>query len=396
VSILVSRARRSAVVALVAGLLLAMFLTTGRSPQPRLEARSVGFSPTTGAVFNRPVGSRSEQTRIFTYLNKTIDATPRGATIRFAVFSFAWKPTADALLRAHHRGVHVQLVFDGHKVYSQETRLRRALGSNPRHASFVTLCKGTCRGASGDMHDKVFLFSQAGSAGNVVMVGSDNLTAHNARDQWSDLYSVVGEAPLYWMYAGMFDQLKYDRRLASPYIGATVDGYGVQIYPRPGTTQATDPLAQILSKIDCNQPAADGTQVTDAEGNPVVTEVRLSQHAWNGDRGRYLAQQIGGLQRQGCKVSVIYGVGIGSAVRSILQNAGVAMNGGQVRGVRTHQKVLMVSGIYDGDPNARIVWTGSHNWSDGALRRDDNVFEVSGDAAYQQYLANFNDIWTNG
>lgn len=396
-SIVLSRLRRSVVVALVAGLLLALLLVTGRShPQPRLEAQSVGFTPTTGAVFNRPIGTVAQQTRIFSYINKTINATPRGATIRFAVFSFTWKPTADALIRAYRRGVHVQLVFDSHTVYSQETRMQRILGKNPNRSSFVTLCSGTCRGTGGDMHDKVFLFSKAGSASNIVMVGSDNLTAHNAQDQWSDLYTVVGEAPLYWMYTGVFDQLKYDRGLASPYIDASIDGYGAQFYPKPGTTMDTDPLYQILSKVDCNQPDADGKQILDATGNPVVTDLKISQHAWNGTRGRYLADKVIELKKQGCTVSVIYGVGMGSAIRSILQNAGIAMSAGHVRGVRTHQKTLLLSGVYDGDPAARIVWTGSHNWTNGALRRDDNVFRITGEQAYAQYLANFNDIWTNG
>lgn len=389
-SIVLSRARRSVVVALVAGLLLALFVTTGRSePQTRAAALQTGsYTPVTGAVFNRPVGTVAQQTRIFRYLGRTIDSTPPGATIRFAVFSFAWKPTADALIRAYHRGVHVQLVFDNHVVYSQEARLQRVLGKNPNRASFVRLCDHSCRGTSGNMHDKVFLFSRAGSASNIVMVGSDNLTAHNAQDQWSDLYTVVGEAPLYWMYSGVFDQLKYDRALLSPYIDATVDGYGAQFYPRPGTTMTTDPLYQILSNVQCTG--------TDAAGNQVVTDLKISQHAWNGTRGRYLADKVIELKRQGCTVSVIYGVGMGSAIRSILQNAGIAMSAGHVKGVRTHQKTLLLSGIYDGDPAARIVWTGSHNWSNGALRRDETILKITGEQSYDQYLANFNDIWTNG
>lgn len=397
-SLFFSRARRSAVVALVAGLLLALFVTTGQSqPQTRVAAQRLGtYTPVTGAVFNRPVGTVAEQRAIFRHLIKTINSTPAGATIRFAVFSFAWKPTADALIAAHNRGVHVQLVFDDHVVYTEETRLRKVLGGNPRRGSFAVLCHRSCRGTSGNMHDKVFLFSHAGSADNVVMVGSNNITRHNAEDQWSDIYTVVGDAPLYWTYAGVFDQLKFDRAMAAPFISADVDGYQAQFYPRPGTTQATDPLYEILSKVSCTGTDADGNPLVDANGQPVVTSLRISQHAWNGTRGRYLAYKVAELKKLGCDVRVIYGVGMGTAVRSILNGAGVPMSGGHVKGVRTHQKTLLLSGIYDGDPTARIVWTGSHNWSNGALRRDETIFKVTGQQAYDQYLANWNDIWVHG
>ncbi len=396
---LFTRVRRSAAVVLVAGLVLATFVVTGRSsePQTRPAAQRVGtYTPVTGATFNRPVGSKAQQLRIFRHLERTIRSTPRGATIRIAVFSFAWTHTADVLIGAYRRGVHVQMVFDDHHVYGQESRLRRVLGHNPNHRSFVTLCHRSCRGTSGNMHDKIFMFSKAGSASNVVMVGSNNITGHNAQDQWSDLYTVVGNAPLYWMYTGVFDQLKYDQAQSAPFIDSELNGYGAQFYPYPGTTEATDPLTQILSKVDCNAPDADNNQVLDANGVPVVTSLRISQHAWNGSRGRYLAHQVADLEAAGCDVAVIYGVGMGSAVKSILGGAGVPMSGGTVKGVRTHQKTLLVSGIYDGDPEARIVFTGSHNWSNGALRRDENILKITGQQAYDQYLANFNDIWTNG
>jgi hypothetical protein len=402
VSLVVSTARRSAVIALVAGLLLALFVTSGaHQPQTRVAAQRLGaYTPVTGAIFNSPVGSAAEQRAIFTHVNKTIDATPPGATIRFAVFSFSEQATADKLIAAYRRGVNVQLIFDDHVVYPQEARLRSVIGRSPNQRSFVVLCHKSCRGTSGNMHDKVFLFSQAGSASNVVMVGSNNMTRHNAVDQWSDIYTVVGDPALYFTYSGVFEQMKYDRPMATPYIDANVNGYGPQFYPYPGVTQATDPLYQILSKVTCTGTTTETR--TDEYGNqtevevPVVTNLRISQHAWNGERGKYLARKVAELKTSGCDIGVIYGVGMGAAVKTILESAGIPMSKGKVKGVRTHQKTLLLSGIYDGDPDARIVWTGSHNWSDGALRRDEIIFKIEGQPTYDEYLTNWDDIWTNG
>jgi hypothetical protein len=391
VRIFVSMARRSAIVALAAGLVMALLMSTGPTQTEPSAKRLLDYTPVTGATFNRPIGTSYQQRAIFRHINQSIDATPAGATIRFAVFSFAEYPTATKLIAASRRGVNVQLIFDDHHIYAQEARLRKALGKNPNAKSFVVYCDRSCRGTSGNMHDKMFLFSQAGSAENVVMVGSDNITRHNAVDQWSDVYTVVGDPALYFTYAGVFDQMKYDRPQVTQYINADINGYQVQFYPYPGTTQETDPIYQALEQIQCTgaTPGVAGTE----DGR---TMVRLSQHAWNGTRGVYLAQKVASLQTAGCDVQIIYGVGIGARVKSILRNASIPMSYGTHKGVHTHQKTMLVSGSYAGDPAAHVVWTGSHNWSNGALKRDEVIFKITDQAAFDQYFANWQDIWANG
>lgn len=383
-----SQARRGALALVAMALAVAVLPASASSTVGGVTTRATQFTPVTGAVFNRPVGSYSQQRAIFTHVNQTIDATPSGATIRFAVYSFAEKATADRLIAAHQRGVNVQLIFDNHVVYSQESRLQKILGKNTNAASFVKLCSRSCRGTSGNMHDKVFLFSQAGSASNVVMTGSNNMTRYNAVNQWSDIYTVTGDAALYFVFSGVFDQMKLDKPQSSPFISADVDGYQTQFYPYPGTTQTTDPLSQALSQVACTG--------VDATGAADVTSLKISQHAWNGDRGVYLADQVAALSKAGCDVSVIYGVGMGGSVKNRLVRAGVQVSAGTKRGIRTHEKYLLVDGSYAGDPAAQVVWTGSHNWSDGALTRDEIILKVPGTTAYAQYARNFTDIWNHG
>ena len=398
---LVSMTRRSIIVALVAGLALALLLST--SPQRTVPAsqRLLDYTPVTGATFNRPIGTTAQQRAIFAHINKTIDATPPGATIRFAVYSFAEKATATRLINAHRRGVNVQMIFNAHSVYTQETRLQAELGKNPAKRSFAMFCEKSCRGDKGNMHQKVFLFSKAGQAENIVMVGSNNMTRNNAVNQWSDVYTVVDDPALYFTYSGVFEQMKADRPQVKPFITATVNGYGPEFYPYPRVTQTTDPLYQALSQITCLGAAEGyGTETTeDSDLDGVmdrVTALRLSQHAWNGDRGIYLSQKVAELKRAGCDVKVIAGVGIGRVVKNTLLRAEVPLSFGTRKGKHTHQKLMFLSGVFAGDPASTHVWTGSHNWSDGALRRDDAVLEVAGPEAYNQYFANFEDIWTNG
>lgn len=398
---LTRRGLHSGVVALVAALVLAVLLAGAPTKTRFTSQRLLDYTPTTGAIFNRPVGTEAEQRAIFRHVNNTIDATPSGATIRFAVYSFAEKATATKLIAAHQRGVNVQLIFNDHQVYEQERRLQNALGKNPNRRSFAMFCTGSCRGTKGQMHQKVFLFSKAGQAQNVVMVGSNNMTRNNAVNQWSDIYTVVDDPALYFTYSGVFEQMKADQPQLRPYIAAQVNGYHPEFYPYPRVSQENDPLYQALSGITCVG-AAEGygaPTTVDSDGDGVmdrVTVLRISQHAWNGDRGRYLAVKVAELKNAGCDVKVLYGVGIGSVVKNILERNDVPMSNGRVKGKHTHQKTFFLSGVYEGNPAATHVWNGSHNWSDGALRRDDVVLEVATPEAYDQYYANFEDIWKNG
>jgi hypothetical protein len=401
---LLSAVRRSVVVALVTGLAMALLLATGGTSD-RLDAvpaakRATGWTPSTGAVFNRPIGTSLEQRAVLAHVNRAIDATPRGATIRFAVFSFADKPTASRLIDAHKRGVKVQLIFNGHKAYKQERRLQRALGTNRNKRSFAYFCDRSCRGDRGQMHQKTFLFSRVGSAERVVMVGSNNMTRNNVINQWSDIYTVVDDPALYWTFDGMFEQLRADRPLARPFIDSSVNEYGPTFFPHPGSSQYDDPVYDALSSIECLGAAEGfGTETgNDADADGVldrVTKVRIAQHAWNGMRGRYLVHKVADLHRSGCDVKVMLGVGAGRVVKHVLENQGVPTSYGETN-KKTHQKLMFVSGSVAGDPASTVVWTGSHNWSDKALKRDDVLLRIESDEAVRQYDANFEDLWTNG
>jgi phosphatidylserine/phosphatidylglycerophosphate/cardiolipin synthase-like enzyme len=89
-------------------------------------------------------------------------------------------------------------------------------------------------------------------------------------------------------------------------------------------------------------------------------------------------------------------VGYGPAVNSILANAGVPVSAGTHPGVHTHQKLLVISGGFDAVPRTTRVVTGSSNWSDRALNRDDIVVQIDDDAVGAQYVANFDYMWLYG
>jgi phosphatidylserine/phosphatidylglycerophosphate/cardiolipin synthase-like enzyme len=412
VTFLATVTRRGRMFLLVTALLMAVVPSTAAARQHHPAKRVAVYTPVTGPVFNRPVGTAAQQMAIFTHINNTISSAPKGSTIRIAVFSFGLKSTADRLIAADKRGVHVQLIFDDHSgAYAQVKRLVRALGKNRASKSFVVLCSRSCRGTSGNMHSKFFLFTRAGNARNVVMVGSDNVTRHNAEDQWSDVYTVVGDKGLMNTFTSVFTQMIPDAPVADPYFAATNDAYQSQFYPYPRVAMDQDPVYEALSQVTCVgatdrtgdkvETVVDPGVPGDPSYPPVtetqhVTRLRISMHAWNGTRGRYLAEKVIELFQEGCHIRAALGIGTGSWVKSALVNAGVPVTTGTHKSIRTHEKYLLLSGVYAGNTGSRIVWTGSHNWSNGSLNRDEVIFRVDGPLALHGYQKNFKDVWNNG
>ena len=148
------------------------------------EARvEPGRSATT---FNYPFSTAARRNAIRHRVLKAIKYTPRGARIRLATFSYGDAKMTRALIKAHKRGVSVQLLVnrDSERLGRPYDRLQRALGDRrkPRHGmspaevSFARSCLRSCRGSRGTLHSKIFLFSQVGHTRWVSMVGSANLT----------------------------------------------------------------------------------------------------------------------------------------------------------------------------------------------------------------------------
>lgn len=372
--------------------------SSGDVPRPRhlqpVVNHATSFTPHTGATFNRPTGTSSQQRRIFRLVNKTIDAVPSGGWIRVAVFSFTEKKTADALLRARARGVRVRIIFDDHKIYPQEARLRRALGKDANAHSFVLYCHHACRGKAGDMHDKIFTFSKAGRAHDISMVGSNNMTSHNAEDQWADVYTIANNRAMFLTYRDLFSRLragavKVRAATRSTYYQVRHDNYRAFFFPNPGVRRQQDPVMQKLSAITCSG-ATGGTGV---DGR---TLVRVSMHAWYGPRGLSFANKLASLRKQGCRVAVIPGETMGSKIKAALVDAKVRFPKVRYPHKRTHQKVFTVSGHFGSDRSAEVVFTGSHNWSSRGLDCDDNILRIDSASAYAEYARNFSFIWHHG
>lgn len=362
-----------------------------REPVPPAVAAAVAdadIAPETGGRvhFNDPTGSHRQQYSLVRRINHAIDAALPGATVRLAAYSLAMPSTTEALVAAHRRGVDVRVVVDDHSAHWGAVRvLDEELGRDITADSFVKVCRMSCRGGRGNQHAKFLTVSRSAQGTGVVLVGSVNLTGFNATRQWNDLYSVA-DPGAHRQLAEAFDLMADDRPQARLALPTTEDGFATDLSPYPDISARKDPLLHRLREVRCS-----GTALT--AGRHGHTVVRILMHAWNGDRGVALARGVARLQRSGCDVKVLYGVGMGRQVKRILEEADVPARDSLHDRRRVHQKVMVLSGRIGGRTDANYVWTGSHNWSDRSLRNDELMLRVAGRELVADYLANFRHIW---
>ena len=399
-----------------AALPTAQATTGGGGPRPGTNPHAT-WKPAPGAAFNYPVGSGQARTVLVRRVIAAIDHTLGGETIRIAAYSFDRTDVMNALLAAHHRGVRVQIVLNDNWFSHQTFHLRRVLGHNYHHKSFVVFCKGSCRGGPGNLHMKVYAFSRTGAAKNVVITGSANMTDRAVFLQWNDLYTMNNEAPLYNTFVHIFNQLKRDRSVSPRWVTFHDGSIGGQFYKTEAGSGARaskvssrtfsklpgperDPVLQRLKKIRCS--AVKGAGVNGR------TVIRITMYGWNHARGKWLANQVADLKRRGCDVKAILGVP-GGGVQRVLHNAHIPLRSSDYDYINTgtiadpvwvvnfysHLKVLAVNGNMSGKP-VHSVWTGSENWSPMSFRNDEIILRVDSARNYRTYAGWFDFMWNHG
>jgi hypothetical protein len=334
------------------------------------------YVPRQGAKFNH-WNIKSLRNKIRRHMLRTINSVPRGATIRWMVFSFGDWGIEKALVRARNRGVSVQVLgnYMNRETWAPWRALQAALGTakkrqgkDPERISWARQCVKSCRGWGGNLHTKLFLFSQVATATNVVMYGSWNPTWVANKRQWNHLDTRI-DAATYQGYLKIFRQAKRDK----PYGYAHWSSGGMEhmVFPRPSTRRKNDPLNAELAKISC-------VSATDSQGVARATVVRVGMYVFGGSRGTWMAKRLRALWNQGCNVSIVYGFASDRALsilyspsgrgRIPMRQAMKVENGKPYRYL--HDKYVAVRGMYDGR-FVNAVWSGSTNFSNLGFHADD-------------------------
>lgn len=389
--------------------------TATSTPTPKPPKKR--WMPDAGVVINNPLGDHDARAVIVQRIMGGIRHTHRGDTIRFATYNLDRKDSVDALIKAHKRGVNVQVVVNDNYMAPQSVRLQKYLGKNIHKGSFLRFCSGSCRAKRGNLHLKVYSFSGTGAAKNVIISSSANLTNAAPVAQWNDAVTIIGNTRLFKVWTKEFNQLKQDKPVNHRVITYSTRKLNVAFHRiKAGSadmvnhgrttvarkTTSGDPMLARLNKIRCNTGPRFGVN-----GH---TMIRLMEYAWFGARGATLATKIASLKRQGCDVMSIMSHS-DKRVESILGAAGIPMKDitwayGEklstdghsiVYGSRqySHLKAIAINGRY-GKKNMKTVITGSENWSAISFQNDEVTMQLVGGTVYNTYLHMFQHQWATG
>ena len=372
------------------------------------------YTPPTGPRFNNPYGDKAKKRTLLRHVIRTIQSSPgylltkdpkthkrlrcptnpkfAPSEIKIAVYSIYDKRFAKAIVGAHHRCVSVQVLMNSHLTASTSPSwgsIIHTLGR--RHHdwwtqySFAHRCHNGCIGTS-VLHTKMYLFSHAGRAHDIVMTGSSNMTRNAAGVQWNDLFTANNDRHLYYQFRYMFRRMVPGRIARGPFV-FHAGRYTSVFYPFRRATSRSDWTMKDLRSIDCKG-ARGGTGI---HGRTVIY---IAMHAWFSKRGRYIAREVRNLYNQGCYVRVLYSfMGYGE-YRMLKADSGKRMRVRRVlfagplgRATKySHMKMVAVSGVVAGDRRARVVWTGSNNWSLKSLHADEVTLEIKSALVYRRYV----------
>ncbi|MEO3805177.1 phospholipase D-like domain-containing protein [Nonomuraea sp. B1E8] len=373
--------------ALAAGALMATAVLAGAAPAAA-SASTCADAPatpvTTAAVFNDPVSG--EGAALVRKLCGLVKQTPAGARIQVAHFVMsgaAGAEFADELVKAHQRDVDVQVVLDGdRRGAAVAEKLAAALGTDTSARSWLHVCTGppsggtaACIGNKGQ-HNKFYLFSRTGDASAVVVQSSANLTNLNSTTYWNNAVVLPGNRRLYDAYAGYFADLAAERKNLDYYRVVQTGGPGGSVRAHFFPKASGDPIVDELGKVSCRG----------------GTTIRAGMSEWDAYRVA-IPRRLRDLAAEGCTVRIVYGIMDDEVKELLLAEPRVELralgDGGALPG-RVHSKYLLVEGSYDGDRHARWVFTGSHNYNETSLRRNDEVLlRLNNRNVYGRYVANF-------
>jgi phosphatidylserine/phosphatidylglycerophosphate/cardiolipin synthase-like enzyme len=408
------RSKRGGSVLRALALGLCTWVATGCEPFAEQDSGEVevgairsGVSVASGTVggkavwahFSNPPAFAGRDYTIITELRRLIDSVPAGGTIRGTIHSISIDGVADSLLAAQTRGVSVSVVLDGKNAASTDPAV--ATIKKLTNARFCTNsnggggCIGT--GSAGNMHTKMFTFSQATDPNGVarpyvVWFGSSNLTYASGPDAFNNTITLYDAVTLYDGFNANFSDMWNRRHYTGNdyYDSASGRGYyqatPADAYASPEGVGQTDTIVTRLNDVtpDANCRLRIGMAFVTTGRPEILAQVK-----------RYRAG--------GCAVWMVVGtddtggISMSQSVYNELLDAGVNIR----RKDKVHDKFFLVYGKY-GTSYAYRVYTGSQNWSQDALNENEELFVKMAPETgtvhplYDGYYNHFNDAYNTG
>jgi phosphatidylserine/phosphatidylglycerophosphate/cardiolipin synthase-like enzyme len=318
---------------------------------------------------------------ILNHLVRLIEDTDKGESIDIAIHSITANPVAKAIIAAHEKGVKVRVVHNGEDFESGDDspkKVAKALVGAHRW------CGNVASGGKGGgcisghesslMHSKLVLFSKTkDSTGavreNVVWFGSANMTWATGAKSYNNTTTVYGDKSLYTRFrTKYFERLWlgdpfprndfFDQDSGRGYLTSSASGITVFASPE----QDSDLVLARLQRIEPDDRC----------------EIDIAQ-AMIHDSRMEVVNEVVRLKKAGCKVRV--------TANSLQDKPKAAFEAAKipVKRNRTHDKIFLVDAKF-GDKRQKLVFTGSHNWTQSANSVNDELLvKIANPAVYGSF-----------
>lgn len=238
------------------------------------------------------------------------------------------------------------------------------------------------------MHMKFALFSRVSWKRHVSMVGSWNLTRAAGNRQWND--NVTDSSwGLYRALRKTFAQLRRDRNFAPHPTNYRTGRHHLQLWP----TYRSNPIADHLRKVRCWH-------------NGHRTKVRIAIAGWFDSFGQRIANVVRRTWNRGCSVRVLTtlaGRGINRTLKARygrgpvpVKTLAVCCHSGGVPSKYLHMKAVAIQGKYGRNGGAKVLLSGSPNWSTRARRTDEEVLRIFNSGQMVRKYIRTLDRWFRG
>jgi phosphatidylserine/phosphatidylglycerophosphate/cardiolipin synthase-like enzyme len=318
-----------------------------------------------------------------------------GSNVHVAMFEWDRELMAQGFIDAHNRGVNVRILLDDNPdadgVPSHSDMPNAAVSQllSALEDDFVFCPRGACIG-NGINHHKFVLFeSLSDGTSNVVVQSSANLKATQLL-QHNNMVVTRNDVPLYAGYLSVWEDmlaqhsltatLDYNRTIEGDPLG---DLPPIRVHFSPQAVG--DPLLEVLQTVSCDLPGS---------------FVLVAMAFWKDERVA-IANELATLAEAGCDVRVVLrndndpNNEPGDLILPALQAGGVQASEYRTSSGRSlHSKILLVDASIQGSTMRRqVVYTGSHNYTRGALENNDEaLMRIEDPAMFDLFVSNWLEI----
>lgn len=357
-------------------------------------------------------------------LASLVEAAVPGSTLYASLYTFTDQGLTDDLLAADARGVKVRLLIEACtggdptscNQSSQVDQLVTGLGSYTSGAtgSWTKQCYASCAGGGvGIDHNKFWVFSELSDGRtDVSAIGSYNPTRPQAQ-MWQNVIEVSDNPALATIYRDYVGRKLAVTGTSKVYETGHEDAGNMRIWFSPRNSPSTSEDAEITTSFDPQSTRHDiaAAAIDDVACSTTSSDdvIRVAMWGFRAARPEVI-DALGDKLAAGCTVQVatgehedadpglnargvpVYSMDPGGCRQSFF-GVGTGVNSECADG-SIHSKYVLVQGVSRKDGQFhRYVYTGSQNFTNGALKKNDETFmRVDDPTVYAGYVADFTAI----